>query len=416
LRNLKRPACGHPNIDCTVHGRRRDSLRFGSGAAIVPRALQWALLLLIQLSACSLANAQSGDGQSTPTPAGAAPPTLQVFVREGCPHCADAKPFLEQLAARRPDLRIVLRSVDSDPAARDELATLSQRAGVWPPGVPTFVVDGRVMVGFDDAEHAGRELLALVEGAAPAPAESVETALFGRLSASRLGLPLFTLALGLLDGFNPCAMWVLLFLLSLLVRLHDRRRMALVAGTFVLVSGAVYYAFMAAWLNVFLAVGFTTALRLGLAGLALVIGAVNVKDFIAPGRGVSLSIPARARPVLASRMHALRQPGSWIATLLAVGTLALLVNVVELLCTAGLPAMYTAVLAQQSLPAPAYYAYLALYIVGYIADDGLMVGVAVAALGSAKLGRESGRLLKLLSGIVMLALGAVLLWRPQWLV
>jgi hypothetical protein len=155
---------------------------------------------------------------------------------------------------------------------------------------------------------------------------------------------------------------------------------------------------------------------LGLAGLALVIGAVNVKDFIAPGRGVSLSIPARARPVLASRMHALRQPGSWIATLLAVGTLALLVNVVELLCTAGLPAMYTAVLAQQSLPAPAYYAYLALYIVGYIADDGLMVGVAVAALGSAKLGRESGRLLKLLSGIVMLALGAVLLWRPQWLV
>ena len=85
-------------------------------------------------------------------------------------------------------------------------------------------------------------------------------------------MPLFTLALGLLDGFNPCAMWVLLFLLSVLVRLKDRRRMALVAGTFVLVSGAVYYAFMAAWLNVFLAVGCRTRVRIGLAVLALCIG------------------------------------------------------------------------------------------------------------------------------------------------
>ena len=94
-------------------------------------------------------------------------------------------------------------------------------------------------------------------------AAAVDSALFGTLSASRLGMPLFTLALGLLDGFNPCAMWVLLFLLSLLVRLRDRRRMALIAGTFVFVSGAVYYAFMAAWLNVFLVVGFSSACAWG---------------------------------------------------------------------------------------------------------------------------------------------------------
>ena len=290
--------------------------------------------------------------------------------------------------------------------------------------MPTFVVDGRLLVGFDDAEHAGRELLALIDGPAqpapaaapsPAPPATVDSAWFGTLSASRMGLPLFTLALGLLDGFNPCAMWVLLFLLSLLVRLRDRRRMALIAGTFVLVSGAVYYAFMAAWLNVFLAVGLSQAVRTGLALAALAIGAFNLKDFVAPGRGWSLSIPAAARPGLVARMHRLRQARSLPATLLAVTTLALAVNLVELLCTAGLPAMYTAVLAQQGLSPIAHHAYLGLYILGYIADDSLMVTIAVVALGRGKLGERGGRWLKGLSGVVMLALGAVLLLRPQWL-
>lgn len=113
----------------------------------------------------------------------------------------------------------------------------------------------------------------------------------GRVSAGELGLPLFTLAIGLLDGFNPCAMWVLLFLLSLLVTLRDRFAMALLAGTFVIVSGLVYFAFMAAWLNLFLLVGLSRPVQLTLGALATGIGAVNVKDF-AFRRGLSLSIPS----------------------------------------------------------------------------------------------------------------------------
>jgi glutaredoxin len=340
---------------------------------------------------------------------------LRVYVREGCPHCTEAKVFLEQLAAQRPGLRIELRPVDTDPAAREELQAASRRAGLWPPGVPTFVVDGRVLVGFDDAEHTGRDLRSLLDGHPTATGE-VDSTLFGHLSASRLGLPLFTLALGLLDGFNPCAMWVLLFLLSLLVRLQDRRRMALVAGTFVLASGLVYYAFMAAWLNVFLAVGFTTPVRIALGVLALVIGAFNVKDFVRPGTGPSLSIPASARPGLVARMQAVRLARSVPVMLLGVSALAVVVNFVELLCTAGLPAVYTAVLAQQGLTPGARYGYLALYIAAYMADDALMVALAVAALASGKLTAHAGAALKLVSGAVMLVLGVVLLLRPQWLV
>lgn len=299
--------------------------------------------------------------------------------------------------------------------ARDDLIGHFQNAEIWPPGVPTFVFNGRVLVGFDDARQTGPLIEALVDQTSSGPGK-VKTELFGMLNASQLGLPLFTLAIGLLDDFNPCAMWVLLFLLSLLVHLHDRKRMALIAGTFVLVSGAVYYAFMAAWLNVFLAIGFSTALRWVLGGMALAIGGVNVKDFFTWERGFSLFVPASAKPGLYARMRAVLAADKLAPSLAAAAILAIMVNFIELLCTAGFPAMYTAVLAQQDLSPAAFYAYLGLYIMGYVADDALMVAAAVIALSSRKLTERAGRWLKLLSGAVMLVLGGTLILRPEWLV
>ncbi len=360
-------------------------------------------LLLPASPAAAVAEAGLAAGQ----------PVLEVFVRDGCPHCTEAKLFLSGFGAERPWLHIVYRSVDRDPVARDELIGHFEKAAMWPPGVPTFVMDGKVLVGFD-AARTGPLLEALVGEASTVPGD-VQTRLLGTLSPSELGLPLFTLALGLLDGFNPCAMWLLLFLLSLLVHLRDRKRMALVAGTFVLVSGAIYYAFMAAWLNIFLAIGLSTALRWLLGGMALAIGGINVKDFFAWGRGPSLSVPDSAKPGLYARMRAVLAADKLLPSLAAVAALAIVANFVELLCTAGLPAIYTSVLAQQDLSPSAYYAYLGLYIVGYIADDSLMVGIAVYTLSRSKLTEETGRWLKLLSGIVMLALGLTLILRPEWL-
>jgi hypothetical protein len=173
---------------------------------------------------------------------------------------------------------------------------------------------------------------------------------------------------------------------------------------------------MAAWLNVFLVIGISTALRWTLGGMALVIGGINVKDFFVWGRGFSLSVPASAKPGLYARMRAVLSADTLLPALMAVAVLAVMVNFIELLCTAGFPAIYTAVLAQHDLSMPAHYAYLGLYIVGYIADDSLMVMLAVIALSNRKLTERAGRWLKLLSGAVMLALGGVMILRPEWLI
>jgi glutaredoxin len=352
------------------------------------------------------------------TAAEAPSPDLEMFTREGCPYCATAQAFLEDLGRRRPGLRIQVRDVQEDRQALERLVALAKAHGVEHLGVPAFHVRGRLVIGFAGPETTGAELEALLEppGRAVGAGETVEVPFFGRVSVGDLGLPAFTVALGLLDGFNPCAMWVLLFVLSLLVNLHDRVKMALVGGTFVLVSGVVYFAFMAAWLNLFLLAGVSRVTEVLLGLIAGAVGTLNVKDAVAAGRGPSLAIPASARPGIYARVRAVVMAEHLGAALGGVIVLAVLVNVVELLCTAGFPAVYTRILTLRELPDWQYYGYLALYNVAYVLDDGLMLSLAIVTLSRRKLQERAGRWLKLVSGGVMLGLGTVLIVRPGWLV
>lgn len=252
----------------------------------------------------------------------------------------------------------------------------------------------------------------------PAPEtapEEVTLPFFGKVRVRDFGLPLFTIVLGLVDGFNPCAMWVLIFLLSILVNLKDRFRIALIAGVFVLVSGLAYFAFMAAWLNVFALIRMARTAQIVLGLVALVIGVINVKDFFAFKKGISLSIPESYKPGIYARVRSIVAAKYLTAALAGAMVLAVLVNMVELLCTAGLPAAYTSILHSRQLPWWQDYAYLSLYIACYMLDDTIMVSIAVVTLSHRKMQESQGRWLKLISGSVVLAIGLVMLFKPAWL-
>lgn len=346
---------------------------------------------------------------------------LEVFVREGCPHCEAAKRFLDELRRERPSLRIAVYDVAEDAVARQRLGTLATERGITNIGVPTFLIGTELIVGFLSPNTTGTAIRAKLDqrsqDASPhQTVESIQTPWFGEIRLRDLGLPLFTVVIGLLDGFNPCAMWVLLFLLSLLVNLRDRLKMTLIAGTFVAVSGLLYFAFMAAWLNVFLLIGLSRVVQVGLGSLAIFVGAVNVKDFFALHYGISLSIPESAKPGLYARVRAILQADNLTGALVGIVILAGLVNIVELLCTAGFPALYTQILSLQQMPSWEYYGYLGLYNVAYILDDSIMVVIAVITLSRRKLQERAGRWLKLAGGTVMVGLGTVLMATPDWLI
>jgi hypothetical protein len=245
--------------------------------------------------------------------------------------------------------------------------------------------------------------------------ETVDLPWIGRVNARDVGLPLFTIALGLVDGFNPCAMWVLLFLLSLLVNLRSRAKMLAIAGTFVVASGVCYFAFMAAWLTFFDLVGQARLVQVVLGATACFVAAVHVKDFFAFHQGLTLSIPEHRKPGIYARVTAVLRANRLAGAMAGVVVLAFLVNTVELLCTAGLPAVYTSVLVSYDLERWQHYAYLALYQVFYMLDDSVMLVIAIVTLSKRRLQEGGGRWLKLVSGVVVAALGVLLLFRPQWL-
>ena len=343
---------------------------------------------------------------------------VELFHTEVCPHCAHARAMLRELARETPALELIERDVARDPGASRAFMERFQRLPGVRAGVPLVDVCGTLVVGYESDQTTGALLRKLVwegtSGTLPVT-DSVSLPAFGRISASELGLPLFTLAIGLVDGFNPCAMWVLLFLLSVLVNLRSRARILAVAGTFVLVSGLVYFAFMAAWLELFLVIGFSRALQVFLGLTALLVAAINLKDFVAPGVGVSLSIPARVKPDLYARVRTVVHAENLVAAVAAVSVLAVLVNMLELLCTAGLPALYTQILSRQGLSTAGYYGYLGLYNLAYVFDDALMVAVVTWTLRRTKVQERAGRWLKLLSGVAVGLLGIALLFAPGWL-
>jgi len=361
---------------------------------------------------------------------------IEVFVREGCPHCAKAELFLQTLQSEQPQLRISIRDISLDTAALERLQAIAAAENTSA-RVPAFYLNGHLIVGYSDETTTGKLLRAelaphranktavsdssgsceAVDSFSCTPDnttapthDDVDLALLGyRISLQQVGLPLFTIAMGLLDGFNPCSMWVLILMISLLAPMRDRIRMLAVAGTFVAVEGIAYFVFMAAWLNLFLFIGLSRTSEIIIAGIAILAGAINLKDFWAFGWGVSLSIPKSAKPGIYAGIRSILQAENLFGAILGAVVLAVLVQIVEFLCTSGFPALYTRILTLRETSNLGYYSYLLLYNIAYMLDDIIVLGIGVITLSQRRLQEKEGRWLKLLSGLVMIGLGLYLL-------
>jgi hypothetical protein len=189
--------------------------------------------------------------------------------------------------------------------------------------------------------------------------------------------------------------------------------MALIGGIFVFFSGAIYFLFMAAWLNLFIYLGELRLITLVAGAIAVLIALVNIKDYFWFKRGFSLSIADDEKPKLIDRIRQLLRLDSITTVIVATVILAVVANSYELLCTAGFPMVYTRILTLRSLPVESYYLYLLFYNLIYILPLLTIVAVFTIKLGSRKLSEQEGMVLKLLSGIMMLMLGGLLIVSPE---
>jgi len=401
------------------------------------------ILLLGRLAPPVLAGPAGGHAAGAST-------DVYLFWREGCPHCEREIEFLDRLAAAEPRVRVQRFEIIRNRENRELLVRVGKTLDTDIGYVPVTVIGDQVWVGYLDDATTGAELRSRVQtclrdgcpdsvralvtetrvppqptGTQPsgeparavakgAPA-SVHVPALGEINLRDLSLPALTVVLGGLDGFNPCAMWALVFLLGLLVGMQDRLRMWILGTAFIATSALVYLAFMAAWLNLLLFVGMLVWVRVLIGLVALAGGGYNLREYVL-NRGEICKITApRARRRIFERLRELSGRREFYVALAGIVALAFLVNLVELLCSAGIPAVYTQVLAMNHLPAWQYYSYLLLYIVVYMLDDLVVFLLAMATLRVAGLTARYTRYSHLVGGALLCVIGALLLLRPEWL-
>jgi hypothetical protein len=404
--------------------------------ARLARALAAVLLLLLGTFAGSPGVTAAGPDEGAPwwhrADDGSPVVDLWVGYSSTCPHCAAAHPHVEAMDAELDWLDVHWLQVNGDgvEAQVEMLQELAALTGEPITGVPAFLAAGRLLTGWDEArsEAALRSLLedyhasllaATDPGTSPAPTPPPDTMVSipgaGEVDAATISLPLLAITLGGLDAINPCALSVLLFLMSVLAGTRDRRRMLIIGGAFVAVSGLVYFALMAAWLNAFQAFG-TLRIVTVIAGVAAVAAAlINLKDHVGVAIGPSLVIPRAARPAIFTRLMDLSEATAMRVLIPATILVAAVVNLYEMLCTGGFPVVFTRVLTLDEVPQLASYAYLALYCFVYVLPALAIVLLFTITLGSRGVTIDEARNLKLLSGLLMLGFGLMLLLAPDLL-
>ena len=350
---------------------------------------------------------------------------LYFFWSQKCPHCLEALPYIDALQREHTWLQVDSAEVSQDRNSLARYVDMAATLGHEASSVPAFFVCGRMITGYDSPQGIGREILELAQTCRRSPENALaQTPQHGQIQLPFIGavdpqgnsLLVFTLIIAGMDSFNPCAFFVLLFLLSLMVHARSRARMLLIGFTFVSISALVYFMFMAAWLNLFIMIGAIPVITGIAAIVAILIGLINTKDYFAFRHGPSLTLPESAKPTLFRRMRELLKANNITTMLLGTAALAVAANSYELLCTAGFPMVYTRLLTLSELGNVEYYAYLALYNLVYVIPLLAIVIAFSFTLGAYKLSEIQGRFLKLLSGLMMLGLGLLMLFAPTLLV
>jgi cytochrome c biogenesis protein CcdA len=373
---------------------------------------------------------------------------VEVLGRQDCAHCDDEKAYLSGLSKERGDFEV--RSYDiAEPASKDLFDRVTEREGLSK-ATPITLVGGTIIQGFDSEETTGKRIEALItenvggknygfEGLlAAGGSRSVEKTIggtcddggvcrtpggepllvtipfAGTVDVARYSLPVLSAVLGFVDGFNPCAMWVLVTFLLVLVQLGNRRQVWMVAGLFILAEAVMYYLILNVWFTAWDFVGLDRIVTPVVGVIAVGGGLFFLYEWLyADGTCLVTDVKKRAR--ISGQIKKLAtEPFTWL-TAVGVVALALSVNVIEFACSIGIPQAFTKIVELNSSGFLETQGYMLTYILFYMVDDLIVFGLAL--WGAGKLAETAGyaRWCNLGGGLLMVLLGALLIFAPDWL-
>ena len=400
---------------------------------------------------------------------------IHLFYGNGCPHCAAEEEFLSDYLKDRTDVKLYKYEVWYDSHNQELLSKVQKEMGTTNKnGVPFTVIGKKTIVGYADGvtdeqikdainyylnndyrDYAGeitgkvkktevKEDTTKDESKTEDKKENkIEKAddttstqkekdkaldevnktlkthpILKKINAKKVSLPILAVVLGFVDGFNPCAMWILIFLITMLFNMKDRKKMWILGLTFILTSGIVYLMFMLAWLNLATFISKIAFIRLLIAVIALVVGLINVYKYIdslkKKDEGCDV-VDKKDRKKIMEKIISITHEKKFIIALLGIMVLAASVNIIELMCSIGIPLLFTQILAMNNLSTFSYMIYMFIYIFFFLIDDIVIFVISMVTLKVTGLSTKYTKYSHLIGGIIMLIIGLLLIIKPELL-
>lgn len=392
--------------------------------------------------------------------------TLYLFHGDGCPHCAAEQDYLEEIQEKYPELEIIKYEVWYNYENAELLEKVEEKFKIKRSGVPTTVIGNTVISGYNESlsgkiERAIKYYMendyedVIVKIKADMYVEdkkdedvkgqekenvndkikdenyivdefskqekksdesmTVDVPIFGKLNLKNVGLTTAAVVIGLIDGFNPCAMWILLFLISVLIGMKNRKRMWALGLTFLITSALVYMVIMLSWISIAVKITTVVLIRNIIAIIALIGAFVNIMSFIKSSDSGCEVVDNKKRKKIFSRIKKFTSEKSFILALLGIMGLAVSVNLVELACSAGLPLVFSELLALNDISSFMKFMYTLLYIIFFLLDDLIVFFIAMFTMKATGISTKYGKISHLIGGIIMLLIGVLLLVKPDLL-
>lgn len=402
------------------------------------RSLKILFLVICLFSFCNVVNAVSKKNLVN----------IYLFHSYTCKHCKEEIKLLDELEKEYDNIKVYKYEVNENENG-ELLKNISEIMGSKVTGTPYTIIGNKVFSGYDYENSKGRfkgaieyyskygyeDKVGEYISSIPLPSYEVKDTdpdvdeyisnyisykvklpLIGEVKLKNLTLPLITVVIGLADGFNPCAMWVLLFLISMLIGMKDKKRMWILGSTFLLTSALIYLIFMMSWLNLANLLISVVWVRVIIAIVSLVGGIINLRGYIKHRKvsGCDVVDDKKRNKIITRIKKFTTEKNFWLA-ILGVIVLAISVNVVELACSAGLPVMFIEILSLNNLTAIEEIIYIVLYMLFFLLDDFVVFVIAMTTLSLTGVSSKYGNLSKLIGGILMLFIGLLLMFKPEWI-
>lgn len=373
---------------------------------------------------------------------------VYFFHGDGCPHCKEENKFLEKMKDKYKKIKVEKYEVWDNKDNQILMEKVKNKMDISENGVPLTIIGSTYVIGYSESfndeieriinfylennnkysdvvgsikNNTFKDKKVIDEFEKYEKKTDKETTInapiLGKVNLKNFSISSAAVLIGLIDGFNPCAMWVLLFLISMLLGMKDRRRMWIIGITFLLASAGIYMAIMLSWINIVVNISTSIIFRNIIAVIALIGAIININSFrkeLKKDSGCQV-VDSKKRKKIFSKIKKFTTEKSLFLALGGVILLAISVNVVELACSAGLPLIFTEILTINKITGISSFYYTLIYIFFFLLDDLIIFIVAMLTSKIAAISTKYNKYSHLIGGILMLLIGVLLIVKPEWL-